>query len=172
MHASNMQCNQNGFKGMIPPPPLQSVRTVTVSFLLWIMQHLHHGTVFNASPVHPVFLCFFVWFFLPNLQHASYDLQQISSRTHNCICNLQAFVKRVHKGARDLWANAEVACCNSNSMIISGECNDLFCLCITVRVVLLFRVCCVLPVCLVASVCYSSSLCIVWNIYLLAMSFM
>lgn len=44
------------------PPPIQSVRTVTVSFL-WIMQHLHHGTVFNASPVHPVFLCFLFVFF-------------------------------------------------------------------------------------------------------------
>lgn len=126
----------------------------------------------QCQPCSSSFCLFFCLFFLPNLQHASYDLQQISSRTHNCICDLQAFVKRVHKGARDLWANAEVACCNSNSMIISGECNDLFCLCITVRVVLLFRVCCVLPVCLVASVCYSSSLCIVWNIYLLAMSFM
>lgn len=106
MHASNMQCNQNGFKGMIFSP-LQSMRTVTVSFLLGIMQHLHHGTMFNASPVHPALNAGFDWagaffFFKPNLQHASYDLQQISSRTHNCICNLQAFVKRVHKGARDL----------------------------------------------------------------------
>lgn len=70
----------------------QGLRRDDFSFLLWNMQHLHHGTISSSSLWSSHFKCGFDW--------AGTSFYRTTDFC--CICNLHTFVQIIHGSTRDL----------------------------------------------------------------------